>query len=88
MHKISAHISVFIVCLILGFMVAYQFKVLMKQDSTLSLIGSNNDTDITVEIQRYEKEKTELENKINDLQSKIKSYEDSAASKSVATKIY
>ncbi|MBA5850653.1 DUF881 domain-containing protein [Clostridium sp. cel8] len=86
MHKISAHISVFIVCLILGFMVAYQFKVLMKQDSTLSLIGSNNDTDITVEIQRYEKEKTELENKINDLQSKIKSYEDSAASKSVATK--
>lgn len=85
MHKFSSQVSVAAVCLILGFMLAYQFKVLMKQDKALN-ITNNNSTDITVEIEQYKKEKSELEKKVNELQSKVKSYEDAAAGKSDATK--
>lgn len=87
MHKFSSQISVFVVCGILGFMLAYQSKVLMNQDNTLNLTGNNNSsTDITVEMERYKSEKEKLDEKVNDLQSKVKSYENAAASKSTSTK--
>lgn len=85
MRKINAQISVALVCGILGFMLAYQFKLLMKQDKTIN-IGNRNSTDVTVEIEQYKKQKQELEGKVNELQSKIKSYEEAAAGKSDATK--
>ncbi|MBV4419106.1 DUF881 domain-containing protein [Clostridium tyrobutyricum] len=86
MRRFSAQLSVALVCGILGFMVAYQFKVLMNQESTLNLTTNNNNTDITVEIEQYKKEKEQLEKKVDDLQSKVKTYEDAAANKSTATK--
>lgn len=85
MRKMSSQISVAIVCAILGFMLAYQFKVLMKQEKTLNL-GSVNSTDITVEIEQYKKQKTELEAKVNELQDKVKSYEQATAGTSDASK--
>jgi uncharacterized protein YlxW (UPF0749 family) len=66
-------------------MLAYQFKVLMKQDKTLNL-NNKNSTDVTVEIEQYKKQKQELDGKVNDLQNQIKNYENAAAGKSDATK--
>ncbi|MFC0904198.1 DUF881 domain-containing protein [Clostridium sp. MT-14] len=85
MRKFASQISVALVCCILGFMVAYQFRTLMKQDDTLNLSNQNN-TDVTVTIEQYKKEKKALEAKVNELQNKVKSYEDAAASKSDSTK--
>ncbi|AYD40631.1 DUF881 domain-containing protein [Clostridium fermenticellae] len=85
MRKVNAQISVAIVCGILGFMLAYQFKTLMKQDNDFS-ISNNNSTDVTVEIEQYKKEKNELNAKINSLENQITNYEEAAAGKSDATK--
>ena len=85
MRRIRSQVGVAIVCAILGFMVAYQFKVLMKQDKTLNF-SNKNSTDVTVEIEQYKKQKQELETKVDDLQNQVKNYEKAAAGKSDATK--
>lgn len=85
MRRIKSQVGVAIVCAILGFMVAYQFKVLMKQDKTLNFTNKNS-TDVTVEIEQYKKQKQELEVKVDDLQNQVKDYEKAAAGKSDATK--
>lgn len=85
MRKVSSQISIAVVCGILGFMLAYQFKALMKQDNAFNL-SNKNSTDVTVEIEQYKKEKDELNSKINTLENQIKNYEEVAAGKSDATK--
>lgn len=85
MRKVRSQISVAVVCSILGFMLAYQFKILMKQDKTFNFTNKNS-TDVTVEIEQYKKEKQELDKKVNDLQTQVKNYESAAAGKSDATK--
>ncbi len=80
-----AQISVAVVCAILGFMLAYQFKVLSKQENSFSL-GSTTSTDVTIEIEQYKKQKTELEAKVGELQSKVDEYEKAAAGESDASK--
>jgi uncharacterized protein YlxW (UPF0749 family) len=80
-----AQISVAVVCAILGFMLAYQFKVLSKQENSFSL-GSTTSTDVTIEIEQYKKQKTELEAKVSELQSKVDEYEKAAAGESDASK--
>lgn len=85
MRKVRSQISVAVVCSILGFMLAYQFKILMKQDKTFNFANKNS-TDVTVEIEQYKKQKQELEQKVNELQNQIKNYESAAAGKSDTTK--
>lgn len=85
MRKFASQISVALVCCILGFMLTYQFRLLMKQDSALNL-NNQNSADVTVEIEQYKKQKAALETKVNDLQNKVKNYEDAAANKSDSTK--
>lgn len=84
MGKVRSQIAVALVCGILGFMLTYQFKMLNKKD--LGATSNKSTTDITVEIEQYKKQKEDLEKSINDLQAKIKKYEDSAASSSESTK--
>lgn len=84
MKKLRSQITVALVCCILGFMLAYQFRILNKR-STIQNIGQNS-TDLTVEIAQYKKQKEELQKNVNDLQAKIKVYEDSAANKNDETK--
>lgn len=85
MRKVKSQVSVAVVCSILGFMLAYQFKILMKQDKTFNFTNKNS-TDVTVEIEQYKKQKQQLEEKVNDLQNQVKKYESAAAGKSDATK--
>ncbi|MCM8711009.1 DUF881 domain-containing protein [Clostridium sp. SYSU_GA19001] len=84
MTKYKSQITVALVCCILGFMLAYQFKILNKRTNSPNLKAAT--TDITVEIEQYKKEKEELQKSINDLQAKLKKYEDAAASRSDETK--
>lgn len=84
MKKLSSQLTVAIVCCILGFMLAYQFRILNKS-SNIQNVPQNN-TDLTVELEQYKKQKDELQKNVNDLQAKLKVYEDSAANKSDETK--
>lgn len=83
--KKTSQISIALVCAILGFMLSHQFKSIVKQEKTLN-ITSKSSEDVTVEIDQYKKEKTELEKKVDELQGKLKDYENKASSKSDATK--
>ncbi|ABS35295.1 DUF881 domain-containing protein [Clostridium botulinum] len=83
--KKTSQISIALVCAILGFMLSYQFKSIVKQEKTLN-ITSKSSEDVTVEIDQYKKEKVELEKKVDELQGKLKDYENKASSKSDATK--
>lgn len=85
MRKLNAEVSIAVVCAILGFMLAYQGKMLMNQDKTLNITNQNS-TDVTVQVEQFKKEKTSLENKVSDLQKQVKSFEDAAAGKSSTTK--
>jgi uncharacterized protein YlxW (UPF0749 family) len=65
-------------------MLAYQFKILNKQAKITKVAETNSD--ITVEIEQYKKQKEEMQKNIDDLQSKLKAYEDAAANRSDETK--
>lgn len=85
MKKIGSQISVSIVCCILGFMVAYQFRMLNNKNSS-NVVLSKDSADITVEIEQYKKQKDELEKKVNELQGQLKNFESAAAGKSETSK--
>ena len=74
MKKLGSQIAIAAVCCILGFMIAYQFKLLSKQENNVST--SNNGVEVTAEIAQYQKEKLDLDSKINDLQAQIKKISD------------
>ncbi|WP_315114439.1 DUF881 domain-containing protein [uncultured Clostridium sp.] len=84
MRKWNSQVSVAMVCAILGFMLAYQFRVLYKREQ----LGVNpyNTTDMTAQIEQYKKERESLNKKINETQSKLKEYEESAAGNDDRTK--
>lgn len=84
MRKINSQISVAIVCCILGFMVAYQFKILARQNSNIAV--PRDSADITVEIEQLKQQKDGLEKKVNELQSQLKNYENAAAGRGEASK--
>ena len=84
MRKWGSQISVALVCAILGFMLTYQFKLLHKQE-TIN-VNPYNSADITAEIEQYKKEKDNLNNKVNELEGKVKNYEEAAAGRDDATK--
>jgi uncharacterized protein YlxW (UPF0749 family) len=84
MMKYKSQISVALVCCILGFMLAYQFKLLNNQAKNSKVVGTNSD--ITVEIEQYKKQKEEMQKNIDDLQGKIKNFEDAAANRSSESK--
>lgn len=84
MKKLGSQIAIAAVCCILGFMIAYQFKLLSKQENNVST--SNNGVEVTAEIAQYQKEKLDLDSKINDLQAQIKKYQTTAAGSSDQSK--
>ena len=76
MKRVSSQIVVAIVCCILGFMLAYQFRMLTRYQK--KPMDNKSASDITVENEMYKKEKTEMQKKIDELQGQIKKYEESA----------
>lgn len=78
MKRVSSQIVVAIVCCILGFMLAYQFRMLTKYQKKQT--DTKTASDITVENDMYKKEKVEMQKKVDELQAQIKKYEESAVS--------
>ncbi len=84
MKKYFSQVSVALVCCILGFMLAYQFRLLNSQAKVAKVAGTNSD--ITIEIEQYKKQKEDMQKNIDDLQAKLKNYEEAAANKSDESK--
>ncbi|MPQ43990.1 DUF881 domain-containing protein [Clostridium tarantellae] len=79
MNKKSSQIAIALVCAILGFMVAYQFKLLNKKEQ--NILESYDKTDIMAEIEGLKKEKAELGKKNESLLQDLKKLEEAAVSK-------
>ena len=75
MKKQTSQIFVAVVCALLGFLLAYQFKMLAKKDGT---DGNINNTDIISEVESLKKEKEELASTNSKLTEEIKKLEESA----------
>ncbi|MDP4143254.1 MAG: DUF881 domain-containing protein [Bacillota bacterium] len=76
MKKISSQLAVAAVCCILGFMLSYQLRIISNQE--LKVSNQRDSSEVTAENDRLKNEKTELEKKIDDLQTQVKGYQDSA----------
>ncbi|PRR82929.1 DUF881 domain-containing protein [Clostridium vincentii] len=75
MKKTASQITVALVCAILGFLLAYQFKVLATKEASQ---GNTNNSDIISEIESLTKEKEELAKANSELTQNLKTIEDSA----------
>lgn len=76
MKRTGSQVVVAIVCALLGFLLAYQFKALkVKNEGEISY----NNSDILSEIENLKKEKEELEQTNNALSEELKKLEDNAA---------
>ncbi len=84
MKKLIGQIPLVLVCAILGFMIAYQFRMISLQEGNLNMQGDSSQ--ITDEINELKTEKDGLTKKINGLQNQIKTFQDSVANKSSADK--
>ena len=71
MKKISTQISIAFICIILGFLIIYQFKSAKN--------SGYNGTDIIAEIDKLKKEKEELSKVQSELTEELKLYEDNVA---------
>lgn len=79
MKKVTSQIVVAIVCALLGFLLAYQFKLINNKESAVK--DTVDKTDITAEIDALKKEKDELVKQNNSLTEDLKKIEESAAKK-------
>lgn len=77
MKKSTSQISIAIVCALLGFLLAYQFKLLNKNNK--SNIESYNKSDVIAELDSLKKEKEGLQNKNNSLNEELKKLEEAAS---------
>lgn len=83
-NRAKSQIAVALVCCILGFMLAYQFRIISLQESNLNIQGDSSQ--ITGQVEQLKNEKDDLNKKVNELQTKLKQYQDAAATKSGADK--
>lgn len=76
MKKITSQIFVAVVCALLGFLLAHQFK-LLNEENKVNL--PNQNLDIAAEVESLKKEKEELVNANNTLSEELKKLEETAA---------
>jgi uncharacterized protein YlxW (UPF0749 family) len=76
MKRFRSQISIGIICILLGFMITYQFKMISKQN--LAADPNKNTPEIITENEQLKKQKDELKKKIDELDAKTKEYENAA----------
>ena len=76
MKKFRSQISIGIICILLGFMTTYQFKMISKQNAVTD--ANKNMPEIISENEQLKKSKEEMQKKIAELDAKTKEYENSA----------
>lgn len=85
MRKWTSQISLALVCAVLGFTLAYQFKAILKKEKILNVNQYTANT-ANAEIEQYKKDKEGLNKKIEELQTKLNDYESAAAGNDDTTK--
>jgi uncharacterized protein YlxW (UPF0749 family) len=68
--------SIGLICVLLGFMISYQFKMISKQSVVSDT--TKNSPEIITENEQLKKSKEEMQKKIDELDAKTKEYENSA----------
>jgi uncharacterized protein YlxW (UPF0749 family) len=86
MKKIRSQLAVGFVCILLGYMLTYQFMLLTSEEKKISSEGTVNSTEITSEIDGLKKQKEDLEKRNNDLINQIKVYEEAATNQNQTSK--
>ena len=81
MKKFRAQISIGIVCVLLGFMISYQFKMIGKQNSAAAVDTDKNTPEIITENEQLKKSKEVMQEKIDELDAKTKEYENATLGK-------
>jgi len=76
MNKFRSQISIGIICVLLGFMITYQFKMISKQNAAGDT--NKNTPEIITENEQLKKSKVEMQKKIDELDAKTKEYENAA----------
>ena len=76
MKKLWSQISIGVICILLGFMITYQFKMISKQSVVTD--GNKNSPEILIENEQLNKNIEELKKKIDELDAKTKEYENVA----------
>ncbi len=85
MKKHVSQIIVALVCALLGFLLAYQFRLLNSEERRM-VNNPNSEQDITKEIGQLTKEKEDYEKKNNELMEQLKGYEEAASNENEITK--
>lgn len=78
MKGAKAQIAVAMVCILLGFLITYQIKLLNKNDKLTNIKSQGNTAEYAAEIDRLKKEIVEIEKTNNGLMDNIKKYENMA----------
>lgn len=81
MKKYFSQIALGLVCVLLGFMISYQFKLYYNPQAKLK---SRSFEDLTKEIEQLRKQRDELSKNVTELQDKIDVYEKNTANSSEA----
>lgn len=76
MKKFKSQISIGIICVLLGFMITYQFKMISIQNAAAD--PNKNTPEIITENEQLKKQTEELKKKIDELDAKTKEYENAA----------
>ncbi|MBU3142271.1 DUF881 domain-containing protein [Clostridium sp. CF012] len=76
MRKFRSQLSIGLICILLGFMISYQFKMISKQSSAAD--SNKNTPEIITENEQLKKSKEEMQKKIDELDAKTKEYENAA----------
>jgi len=77
MKKFRSQISIGIICVLLGFMITYQFKMISKQNAA-AVEPDKNTPEIITENEQLKKSKEDMQKKIDELDVKTKQYESAA----------
>jgi len=85
MKKFRSQISIGFICVLLGFMITYQFKMISKQNSAAE--PNKNTPEIITENEQLKNSKIEMQKKIDELDTKIKEYEDAAGGRNAASEL-
>lgn len=79
MKKFKSQISIGVICILLGFMMSYQFKMINKQNSAEVVDSDTTAPEIIIENDQLKKSKIDMQKKIDELDAKTKEYENAAS---------
>jgi len=87
MKKFKSQISIGLICILLGFMITYQFKVINKQNSAAAVDSDATTPEIIIENEQLKNSKLDMQKKIDELDAKTKEYENAAGGRDTASEL-